>query len=60
MWEIAVEAALGGHDLGAWAVTEDGRGWQAECRLCAMTAWVGASGVMYVLLADRCPGDGAG
>jgi len=55
MWQVAVEASLGGHDLEAWVVMEDGLGWQTRCRLCDLTAWVGHAGVMYVLLADTCP-----
>jgi len=58
MWEIAVNAALAGHDLGAWQLTERGDGWQARCRTCGGTAWVGMSGVQYSLLPDRCFGLG--
>lgn len=54
MWEIMVESALAGHDLTGWEVTEDGRGWQARCRRCSQTVWVGVSGVQYSLLADSC------
>ena len=54
MWAAMVEAALAGHDLTSWQLTEDGNGWQAHCRRCEKTVWVGASGVMYSLLSDRC------
>lgn len=56
MMEIMVEAALAGHDLTAWSIVADGRGWQARCRRCREAAWVGESGVQYSLLADACRG----
>jgi hypothetical protein len=54
MMELMVNAALAGHDLAEWILVENGNGWQAQCRLCKGTAWVGASGVQYSLLSDRC------
>lgn len=60
MWEVVVEAALAGHDLGGWELTADGRGWEARCRRCAQTVWVGVSGVQYSLLADRCSPEAQG
>jgi hypothetical protein len=56
MMEMMVNAAAEGHDLTAWVLTEDGTGWQARCRRCQGTAWVGRSGVQYSLLADVCQG----
>ena len=60
MLDIAASAALAGHDLAGFAAVTyyegDQNGYQAKCRRCGMTAWVGSSGVMYSLLADRCPG----
>jgi hypothetical protein len=55
--EAQVNAALQGHDLGPFddVDTRIG-GWQAECRRCHMTVWVGESGLMYSLLAETCPG----
>ena len=52
--EAMVIAALGGHELGVWEPTR--RGWQAKCKLCTMTVWVGESAPSYSLLADKCPG----
>ena len=56
MMEIMVNASFAGHDLAEWALMEDGRGWQARCRVCGETVWVGMSGVQYSLLSDRCWG----
>lgn len=58
MMEIMVNAAAEGHDLTAWVLTEDGAGWQARCRRCQGTVWVGRSGVQYSLLAETCRGEG--
>ena len=55
MLEIAVNAVGGGHELGGFELTER-NGFQAECRRCGMTAWVGVDGVMYSLLGDSCGG----
>ncbi len=54
--EAAVEAALGGHDLGEWQPQENG--YQAACRVCGATTWVGEKGLRYSLLADVCVGLG--
>lgn len=56
MMEIMVDAAVAGHDLTAWQLTEDGSGWQTRCRCCQETAWVGVSGVQYSLLSEICRG----
>jgi hypothetical protein len=57
--ELQVNAALAGHDLGPFERVENG--YQARCRRCGRTAWVGESALMYSLLADNCPSDdGAG
>lgn len=56
MLEAVIEAALGGHDLGAWErVDDDGNEFQARCKLCGMTTWVGGS-LRYSILEDTCPG----
>lgn len=58
--EAMVNAALSGHDLTPFTPAEDadGRphGYQAECRRCGQTVWVGENGLMYSLLDDECPG----
>lgn len=58
MWEIVVNATLDGHDLGAWELTAREGGWQASCRTCGGTAWVGMSGLQYSLLENHCFGQG--
>jgi hypothetical protein len=50
--EALVNAALSGHDIGSFEPVE--RGYQAVCRKCGKTVWVGNSGVMYSLLGERC------
>lgn len=52
--EAAVEAVLGGHELERWQQVETG--WQATCKLCDATVWVGENGLGYSLLADSCAG----
>ena len=52
--EVMVDAAFDGHDLAEWVQTEDRNGWQARCRRCDMTVWVGVSGVQYSLLGEGC------
>jgi hypothetical protein len=52
--ETQVNAALAGHDLGSFERVE--KGYQARCRRCGQTVWVGESGVQYVLLDDHCSG----
>ena len=63
MLAIAVDAAAAGHDLTGFEPVEDDhavlRGYQAQCRRCGKTAWVGRQGVMYSLLAEICPNSGA-
>ena len=58
MLEIAVNAAATGHYLGGFEPVDDtdGRpaGYQARCRKCGRTAWVGFDGLMYSLLEERC------
>ena len=39
--EVMVDAAFDGHDLAEWVQTEDRNGWQARCRRCDKTVWVG-------------------
>lgn len=53
--EIMVNAAGAGHDLGLWEETPTGDGWQARCRKCGGTIWVGKKGLQYSLLEDVCP-----
>lgn len=50
--ELQVDAALAGHDLAPFERVENG--YQARCRRCGQTVWVGESGVQYSLLAARC------
>jgi len=53
--ETQVNAALSGHDIGPFEPVEtfEGAGYQARCRRCNQTAWVGESGLMYSLLAEQ-------
>lgn len=54
--EIQVNAALAGHDLGPFEPVDTVTGgYQAKCRKCNQTAWVGESGLMYRLLGAKCP-----
>jgi hypothetical protein len=54
--ETAVEAALQGHDLDAWAqVDERGLEWQAVCKRCGASVAV-SERWLYSLLADERPG----
>jgi hypothetical protein len=58
--ESQVNAAMQGHDLGPFEpVDPEIGGYQAACRRCAKTVWVGDNGIMYSLLAERCPGPDA-
>ena len=52
--EAQVNAALAGHDLGPFPDVDNG--YQAACRRCGKTVWVGESGLMYSLLGDGCQG----
>jgi hypothetical protein len=55
--EVQVNAALAGHDLtGFEPVDTTAGGYQAACRRCGKTVWVGDSGLMYSLLWDGCEG----
>ena len=55
--EIQVNAALSGHDLGPFEPVEVlTGGYEARCRNCNQSAWVGDSGLMYSLLSESCPG----
>ena len=57
--EGQVEAALQGHDLGPFQVLASTiGGYEARCRLCQMTTWVGENGLRYSLLEEKCPGMG--
>ena len=55
MLAAMAEAALGGHELGAWEPVDNG--YQARCSKCSMTSWIGHDGVRYCLLEDECPGE---
>jgi hypothetical protein len=59
MLKIAVDAAAGGHDLSGFGLVLDPdgepNGYQAQCRQCDQTVWVGFDGLMYSLLSDSCP-----
>ena len=52
--QARVNAALSGHDLGPFE--EDDNGYQAACRRCGKTVWVGESGLLYSLLGEKCGG----
>ena len=55
--EAQAEAALGGHELEPFqAVDTISGGYEARCKLCQMTTWVGENGLRYSLLEDRCKG----
>ncbi len=57
---IQVDATLSGHDLGLFEPVEVlTGGYEARCRNCNQSAWVGDSGLMYSLLEDSCPGQQA-
>ena len=53
MLQMAVDAAAGGHDMRP--VEGGDSGHQTICRRCGMTAWVDDSGMIYSLLAYKCP-----
>jgi len=49
--------ALAGHDLGSFEeVDTTAGGYQATCRRCAKTVWVGRQGLIYSLLGEVCEG----
>ena len=50
--EVMTIAALAGHDLGPFDEVDNG--YQAACRRCGMTVWVGRQGLIYSLLGDEC------
>jgi hypothetical protein len=53
--EAQVEAAFQGHDLGPFEPVENTiTGFQAVCRKCGQSIWVGKNGLMYSLLGERC------
>ena len=58
MLEIAVNAAADGHDLTGFEPVDAADGlpdrYEARCRKCGRTAWVGDDGLMYSLLGDDC------
>jgi hypothetical protein len=58
MLEIAVNAAAAGHDLSGFrsvnAIEGLPNGYEARCRKCGRTAWVGEDGLMYSLLDSEC------
>jgi hypothetical protein len=54
--ETQVNAALAGHDIGPFEpVDPEIGGYQAACRRCGKTAWVGGNGLIYSLMAEKCP-----
>ncbi len=55
MMGIMVDASLQGHNLTEWKKVENGDGWQAVCRKCDKSVWVGSQGLIYSLLDDTCP-----
>jgi hypothetical protein len=55
--EMMVEAALAGHDIGPFEPADATTGgYEAACRRCGRSVWVGDDGLIYSLLAERCPG----
>jgi len=59
MWPVTllVVAALAGHDIGEFVPADNAAGgYQAECGRCGGTVWLGDNGLIYSLLAERCPG----
>lgn len=54
--EVQIEATLGGRDLSTFEEVIDTHpaGYQATCRNCGQTVWVGKNGVIYSLLDDEC------
>ena len=53
--EIQVNATLSGHDLGPFEPVEVlTGGYEARCRNCSQSAWVGDLGIMDSLLEERC------
>ena len=61
MLEVMVNVAGGGHDLTGFDPIQDQdrdpNGYEARCRRCNLTAWVGDGGSIYSLLAAECPGE---
>ena len=54
--EAQVEAPLQGHNLGSFkAVDTITGGYEAGCKFCGLTSWVGDNGLRYSLLEDKCP-----
>ena len=60
MLEIAVNAVFGKHDLSGFEAVDAAvgmpKGFEARCRRCERTAWVGEDGLTYSLLGDECGG----
>jgi hypothetical protein len=55
--EVQVNAALAGHDLGTFAVLDTtAGGYEAHCRKCDKSVWVGDQGLIYSLLGESCAG----
>jgi len=54
--EAHVNAALAGHDLSPFEPVTDREtgGYEARCRQCGKTVWVGENGVQYGLLGEWC------
>lgn len=55
--QAQVDAALSGHDIGPFEPvnTWTTGGYDAHCRQCGKSVWVGDSGLHYSLLEDSCP-----
>lgn len=50
-----VNAALSDHDLAPFEpVDTDAGGYEARCRKCGQTAWVGDNGLIYSMLDEQC------
>lgn len=57
--EAQIEASLGAHDIGSFEEVTDTvtGGYEARCKICAGTIWVGYNGLRYSLLEDTCRGE---
>ena len=56
--EVQVNAAVTGHDLSGFEPVNArmAGGYEARCRICSQTAWVGKNGLINSLLEDECAG----
>jgi len=54
--EAQVNAALAGHDIGPFEPVDNttAGGYEAHCRKCDKSVWVGNQGLIYSLLGEVC------